>query len=43
MLEEKLMWLKLSDRIRDELIQCRYEGRCVEEYEAWARGSFGYA
>lgn len=36
MLEEKLMWLKLSDRIRDELIQCRYEGRCVEEYEAWA-------
>lgn len=36
MLSEKLMWLKLSERVRDELIQCEYEGRNVKDYEAWA-------
>lgn len=37
MLTQKLMWLKLSERIADELRQCRYENRDIKEYEPWAK------
>ena len=37
MLSQKLMWLKLSERIEDELKQCIYEGRNVKALEGWAR------
>ena len=37
MLSDKLIWLKISERIEDELAQCRYEGRNIEAYEPWAR------
>ena len=37
MLAQKLMWLKLSERIEDELKQCAYEGRETGQLEAWAK------
>ena len=33
MLAERMIWMKHSERLKDEIIQCRYEGKDVEELE----------
>lgn len=33
MLAERMIWMKHSERLKDEIIQCRYEGKDVQELE----------
>lgn len=34
MLAERMIWMKHSERLKDEIIQCRYEGKDVQELES---------
>ena len=33
MLAERMIWMKHSERLKDEIIQCRYEGKDVQRLE----------